>query len=95
MIEGKFIIKIACNPISVEDAEEVKEKTDEYVRAIDKNALFSEEIFAGIFFIFTWTGKPIHLEFSQALLNYVKKNLIKHLKAYELTINIDFEEEGF
>ena len=95
MIGGKFKFLINSNPRSPEDIKEVEKRVTEYVRLIDPGYTFEIKQFAGIHVILIWEGIPKNLDDSQGLFNYMRKRLDKHLKAYEMIIKIELEEEGF
>ncbi len=95
MISGKFEIILSCNPLTTETLEIARKKINNYVKSLDRNAELEETNFAGISYVLIWKGTPENIGTSQQLLSFLANRIKTFMKAYELQIILDFEEEDF
>jgi len=94
MIEGTFIIEVRCSPFSRQQAMTFRDIVSRAFSSIDPLFSLTENNFAGILYIFTWSGIPKDIGSAQRLFSFLKHDSKKYLSTYKLSININLLEKG-
>jgi len=91
-ITGNFLIRVEGRASTRAAGLNVKLILDQHVKMIDPDVELLERNFAGMNFIYEWTGIPLQLDQAQMLLAYLKKSMRDYFVGWKIKIEIHLIE---
>lgn len=93
-VEGTFVLTISGRSTTRAEGENIRGLINDRVKLIDPDIELNERNFAGLNFIYVWSGIPLYLDKAQMLLGYLKKTMTGRIVGWKFEIEMHLIESG-